>query len=106
MVIYDTERLRICSLAQVPLQPLQDNLESATYETFEKDPVKYAQYEKALTHLPHSLTCPYLLLIVRTLQAIAQALEERFTAEEQSGLGLSWKGASLQSTAEHCRAIP
>ena len=27
-------------------QPLMDNLESATYEIFEKDPVKYAQYEK------------------------------------------------------------
>jgi len=34
---------------QVPLQPLQDNLESATYETFEKDPVKYEQYEKAIS---------------------------------------------------------
>ena len=26
---------------QAPLQPLADNLESATYETFERDPVKY-----------------------------------------------------------------
>lgn len=34
--------------SQVPLQPLQDNLESATYETFEKDPIKYQQYEKVL----------------------------------------------------------
>lgn len=25
-----------------------DNLESQTYEAFEKDPVKYAQYEKAI----------------------------------------------------------
>eukprot|EP00922_Rhytidocystis_sp_ex-Travisia-forbesii_P064360 GHVS01095652.1.p1 GENE.GHVS01095652.1~~GHVS01095652.1.p1 ORF type:complete len:750 (-),score=75.08 GHVS01095652.1:1007-3163(-) len=33
---------------QSPLQPLQDNLESLTYETFEKDPVKYAQYEEAI----------------------------------------------------------
>merc|ERR1712232_104770 len=33
---------------QAPLQPLQDNLESQTYETFEKDPVKYAQYEQAV----------------------------------------------------------
>jgi len=32
---------------QAPLQPLQDNLESQTYETFEKDPVKYVQYEEA-----------------------------------------------------------
>ena len=27
---------------QTPLQPLMDNLESQTYEVFEKDPVKYA----------------------------------------------------------------
>lgn len=25
-----------------------DNLESQTYEAFEKDPVKYSQYEKAI----------------------------------------------------------
>ena len=35
--------------AQAPLQPLMDNLESQTYETFERDPVKYKQYEKYLT---------------------------------------------------------
>lgn len=33
---------------QQPLQPLQDNLSSSTYEVFERDPVKYAQYEKAI----------------------------------------------------------
>ncbi|KAF8932067.1 hypothetical protein BGZ58_007244 [Dissophora ornata] len=33
---------------QAPLQPLQDNLESSTYETFEKDPIKYQQYELAV----------------------------------------------------------
>ncbi|KAK9480904.1 PRMT5 arginine-N-methyltransferase-domain-containing protein [Lipomyces japonicus] len=33
---------------QNPLQPLSDNLESGTYQSFEKDPVKYAQYEKAI----------------------------------------------------------
>ena len=33
---------------QVPLQPLTDNLESVTYEVFEKDPVKYDLYEKAI----------------------------------------------------------
>lgn len=32
---------------QSPLQPLTDNLESVTYEVFEKDPVKYDQYEAA-----------------------------------------------------------
>ncbi|OAA57476.1 protein methyltransferase [Niveomyces insectorum RCEF 264] len=33
---------------QSPLQPLADNLESATYEVFEGDPVKYDQYEMAI----------------------------------------------------------
>ena len=33
---------------QVPLQPLTDNLESMTYEVFEKDPIKYEQYELAI----------------------------------------------------------
>ncbi|UJR22200.1 hypothetical protein I4U23_025264 [Adineta vaga] len=33
---------------QVPLQPLADNLESRTYEIFEKDPIKYVQYENAI----------------------------------------------------------
>ncbi|KAH7414544.1 PRMT5 arginine-N-methyltransferase-domain-containing protein [Phaeosphaeria sp. MPI-PUGE-AT-0046c] len=33
---------------QSPLQPLTDNLESITYEVFEKDPIKYAWYERAI----------------------------------------------------------
>lgn len=33
---------------QSPLQPLADNLESATYEVFENDKVKYECYEQAL----------------------------------------------------------
>jgi protein arginine N-methyltransferase 5 len=33
---------------QRPLQPLADQLEFQTYETFEKDPIKYAQYQKAI----------------------------------------------------------
>lgn len=36
------------SAAQAPLQPLQDNLESQTYETFEKDHTKYAMYQQAV----------------------------------------------------------
>ncbi|ORY85586.1 type II protein arginine N-methyltransferase Skb1 [Protomyces lactucae-debilis] len=34
---------------QTPLQPLQDNLPSATYEVFERDLIKYNQYELAIT---------------------------------------------------------
>uniref|UniRef100_A0A7N8X3Y5 Protein arginine N-methyltransferase 5 n=1 Tax=Mastacembelus armatus TaxID=205130 RepID=A0A7N8X3Y5_9TELE len=33
---------------QSPLQPLMDNLDSQTYEVFEKDPVKYSQYQQAV----------------------------------------------------------
>ena len=33
---------------QIPLQPLMDHLESATYEAFEMDPVKYREYENAI----------------------------------------------------------
>ena len=33
---------------QSPLQPLFDNLEAETYETFEKDPIKYVNYEDAV----------------------------------------------------------
>ncbi|KAM0939069.1 putative methyltransferase [Dioscorea sansibarensis] len=33
---------------QSPLQPLMDNLEAQTYETFEKDAVKYTQYQRAV----------------------------------------------------------
>ncbi|XP_057957491.1 protein arginine N-methyltransferase 1.5 [Malania oleifera] len=34
---------------QSPLQPLMDNLEAQTYETFEKDTVKYTQYQRAIS---------------------------------------------------------
>lgn len=33
---------------QTPLQPLMENLESQTYEVFEKDPVKYREYQRAV----------------------------------------------------------
>eukprot|EP01114_Cavostelium_apophysatum_P020862 TRINITY_DN7112_c0_g1_i1.p1 TRINITY_DN7112_c0_g1~~TRINITY_DN7112_c0_g1_i1.p1 ORF type:complete len:622 (+),score=146.02 TRINITY_DN7112_c0_g1_i1:52-1917(+) len=33
---------------QAPLQPLMDNLESQTYETFEKDTIKYDKYQEAM----------------------------------------------------------
>jgi len=33
---------------QMPLQPLMDNLESQTYETFERDKTKYDQYQQAV----------------------------------------------------------
>lgn len=33
---------------QIPLQPLMDNLDQYTYEIFEKDPIKYIEYRRAI----------------------------------------------------------
>ena len=41
---------------QVPLQPLADNLEAATYATFEADAVKYERYRDALFAALHDLS--------------------------------------------------
>jgi protein arginine N-methyltransferase 5 len=40
---------------QAPLQPLMDDLGSATYDVFERDPVKYTQYEEAILLALHDL---------------------------------------------------
>ncbi|KAL5236637.1 hypothetical protein ACI65C_004047 [Semiaphis heraclei] len=34
---------------QTPLQPLKHNLQSYVYETFEQDPIKYYEYERAIS---------------------------------------------------------
>ncbi|KAM1177603.1 hypothetical protein ACFX13_017333 [Malus domestica] len=46
----EQERLEIGyrDYLQSPLQPLMDNLEAQTYETFEKDTMKYIQYQRAI----------------------------------------------------------
>lgn len=41
---------------QAPLQPLTVNLESVTYEVFEKDPIKYLWYERAIARALHDWT--------------------------------------------------
>lgn len=49
---HETDDERFCAAykdtLQSPLQPLTDNLESQTYEVFERDPVKYARYQDAV----------------------------------------------------------
>lgn len=35
-------------MLEIPLQPLYDNLDSYTYEVFEKDPLKYIFYQRAI----------------------------------------------------------
>ena len=34
--------------SQSPLRPLMDDLEALTYETFERDTMKYIQYQRAV----------------------------------------------------------
>ena len=48
VIAHPTEiaRYTIGTLYILGMQPLKDNLDSATYEVFEKDPIKYVCYEK------------------------------------------------------------
>ena len=60
----------------MPLQPLQDNLELQTYETFERDTPKYAAYEQAvhdalLDRVPQSEAATRtIILMVRGREAL------------------------------------
>lgn len=38
----------VVDVLQVPLQPLYDNLDTYTYEVFERDPIKYIKYQEAV----------------------------------------------------------
>ncbi|KAK4336729.1 hypothetical protein RND71_043630 [Anisodus tanguticus] len=49
---------------QIPLQPLNDNLESMSYEVFEKDPVKYVKYKEAICEALISFEKEEIILIV------------------------------------------
>lgn len=46
-VVYNEHYTEQDSL-RFPLQPLFDNLDTSTYETFERDPMKYSLYQKAI----------------------------------------------------------
>ncbi|KAL5278043.1 PRMT5 family protein [Megaselia abdita] len=39
----------VADALQIPLQPLYDNLDTYTYDVFEKDPIKYMKYQEAIT---------------------------------------------------------
>ena len=48
-------------------QPLMDNLESQTYEVFEKDPVKYNQYQEVIHHVKENvIICEWLYVFKNT----------------------------------------
>ena len=76
-------------LLEVPLQPLGDNLESATYEIFERDPVKYDRYEEAI-HLAlrdyRELRGPESVIVVMVVGAGRGPLVDRTlkASEEES----------------------
>ncbi|GJE96614.1 PRMT5-domain-containing protein [Phanerochaete sordida] len=74
---------------QAPLQPLMDNLQSITYQTFEQDPIKYRQYEEAVFQALSNWPTPGRVtlcvagagrgpLVARSLSAIKRANRECF----------------------------
>ncbi|CAL1716513.1 unnamed protein product [Somion occarium] len=74
---------------QAPLQPLMDNLQSVTYQTFEQDPVKYRNYEEAIFRALSEWPRPGRIvicvagagrgpLVARCLTAIERAKKEAF----------------------------
>lgn len=74
---------------QNPLQPLMDNLQSITYQTFEQDPVKYHNYEeaiyRALVDLPDSDRIVICVagagrgpLVARSLEAVRRSNRQAF----------------------------
>lgn len=46
--VYENATQGYDDMLQIPLQPLKDNLNTATYNTFLSDPVKYKLYEEAI----------------------------------------------------------
>lgn len=52
---------------QNPLQPLSENLETMVYEVFEKDQIKYVEYQnaiqKALEELPSEIETPVIMVV-------------------------------------------
>lgn len=78
---------------QAPLQPLMDNLHGMTYESFEKDPVKYYQYEE--------VSCPEAIRFALTVaQAIFRALSDRSSEVRQQVPTLTTEGDSQADVRE------
>lgn len=74
---------------QAPLQPLMDNLQGVTYQTFEQDPVKYQKYEEAVYAALHDWPASERIvicvagagrgpLVARCLSAIARVNRNAF----------------------------
>ncbi len=50
LTMHETSEKPFWDVLQTPLQPLSHNLEYSTYETGESDPVKYREYQRAITN--------------------------------------------------------
>ena len=46
LCLFSSSGTLVCVICSCSFQPLMDNLDSQTYDIFEKDPTKYTQYEK------------------------------------------------------------
>uniref|UniRef100_A0A7S4S6V8 Protein arginine N-methyltransferase n=1 Tax=Alexandrium monilatum TaxID=311494 RepID=A0A7S4S6V8_9DINO len=95
---------------QAPLQPLQDNLESETYELFETDPVKYAQYEEAvLAFLRERLSAgrapPFAVMVLGAGRGplVAAALRAAARAETPVSVWAVEKNPNAVHTLRHRR---
>jgi type II protein arginine methyltransferase len=66
--LVDNYLIKYANCFSLPLQPLQDNLSSVTYELFESDPAKYVLYQKAiegaLMEIPGGMSRKIVVLIV------------------------------------------
>lgn len=94
---------------QMPLQPLADNLESQTYETFERDPIKYRQYEAAVKAalMDTPVEKETVLMVVCARSCLAQPLSASWSCFVLAVSGGCWKravGTCLLARCHLCQA--
>ena len=74
---------------QNPLQPLMDNLENQVYEVFEKDPVKYSQYQKAIAQALMERVKDEEIEDKVTYERLSQAVNSNFESLSLRSFGVS-----------------
>ncbi|RXK42065.1 protein arginine N-methyltransferase 5 [Tremella mesenterica] len=94
---------------QAPLQPLMDDLGSATYDVFERDPVKYRQYEAAiylaLMDLPQEKTHAIAVAGAGRGPLVACCLSALVRAERKAKIYAVEKNASAFLTLQERKAL-
>ncbi|WVF70794.1 hypothetical protein IAT40_005588 [Kwoniella sp. CBS 6097] len=94
---------------QAPLQPLMDDLGSATYDVFERDPVKYKQYEEAITlalgDLPANVKHVITVVGAGRGPLVACALRALERANRQASVYAVEKNANAFITLQERKAI-